>query len=181
MPATRDLVALFAPLARFYRKSGVELPEIVPLDGSEVPGSAGKLLVHEGDMTSRLRAHHGADIGLRVCSSVHDAGDLYRLVVLFREDTEAPVEFGAIRIMLDKLPEPARVRIDAGKEPLGAILESEKVAFTSHPQSYFSYDSDAFISVLLDAPVHASLYGRCNILATGGETFAEIVEILPGS
>ena len=179
MPATRDLTELFSPLARFYRKSGVELPEIEPLEGHEVPGSAGKLLVHDGDMTSRLRTHHGAEIGLRVCSSVQENGDLYRLVVLFREDTETPVEFGAIRIMLERLPESARARIEAGKEPLGAILESEKVPFTSHPQSYFQYTSDAFISLLLDAPVHASLFGRCNILATGGETFAEIVEILP--
>ncbi len=181
MPATRDLGELFAPLARFYQKSGVALPEIKPVDGHEIPGSARELLVHEGDMTSRLRAHHDSGIGLRVCSSVHEEADLYRLVVLFREDTEAPVEFGAIRIMLDRLPEAARLRVEAGKEPLGAILESEEVAFTSHPQSYFSYHSDAFISLLLDAPVHAPLYGRCNILATGGEAFAEIVEILPGS
>lgn len=172
---------LFAPLERFYRKSGIALPEIKFVDGELVPEPAKRLLVHAGDMTSRLRKHHGAEIGLRCVSVAYDEESMWRLVVLFRSDTGAPVEFGAIRIFLGVLDEDVRDLVVAGKEPLGGILERCGVDYTSGPKGYFRYGADAFVGILLDETVEKPLFGRCNELAMrqSGEVFAEIVEILP--
>jgi len=170
----------FAPLAHFYAKSGVALPKIDYLDGDSVPSPARSLLVHSSDMTSTLRQFYSAEIGLRVCSVAREEDIVSRLVVLHRRDTGSPVEFGAIRIFLDKLPEKVRSAVKGGEEPLGAILERFAVPYRSAPRAYFSFLADAFVGVLLDQVVDRELYGRCNVLSTpAGEPFAEIVEILP--
>lgn len=177
---TVDAERWLSPLSAFYARSGLELPATEPVDPDALPAASRTLLVHEGDMTSTLRRFHGSEIGLRVCAASRDAGSLGRLVVLYRKDTGRPVEFGAINITLDRLPEAVRERVVAGAEPLGGILEACRFPFQSRPRGFFRFDADPFIGVLLAQPIRHRLFGRCNVLATAeGETFAEIVEILP--
>jgi chorismate-pyruvate lyase len=181
-PPQTSLGELFAPLARFYQKSGIDLPEIELVPPADLPEPARSLLVHDGDMTSRLRNYHRSPVGLRVCSQVRDQDALSRLVVLYRTSDDAPVEFGAIRIDLGALTPEARRLVEAGAEPLGGILERCGLRFTSSPRAYFRYGADAFVGILLDEEVRKPLYGRCNTLSmAGGPHFAEIVEILPAS
>jgi chorismate-pyruvate lyase len=181
-PPRASLGELFAPLARFYRKSGIDLPEVELVPPVDLPEPARSLLVHDGDMTSRLRAFHRSPVRLRVCSQVREEDALSRLVVLYRTSDGAPVEFGAIRIDLGQLGPEARRLVEDGEEPLGGILERCGLRFTSSPRAYFRYGADAFVGILLDEEIRKSLYGRCNTLAlAGGRPFAEIVEILPAS
>lgn len=169
-----------APLGRFYAKSGLGLPEVEPVSRERLPEPARTLLAHDVDMTSTLRAFHGAGIGLRVCAVEETEDGIGRLVVLFREDSGRPVEFGAIFIRLGVLPDDVRDRVVAGREPLGAVLESCGVAFRSAPRGFFRFHADPFIGVLLEQEIRKPLFGRCNVLSTAdGTDFAEIVEILP--
>src|ERR1700761_5427779 len=53
---------LLYPLTLFRRKGGGPLPQYELVDGGEMPDPYRKLLVHNGDMTSRLEAFHGGSI-----------------------------------------------------------------------------------------------------------------------
>ncbi len=182
MPEVADeaFVALLDPIGRFYAKSGIELPGVERLDGTQLPEPARTLLVHERDMTSTLRRYHGSEIGLRVCSKSMEDGVLSRLVILDRADTGQPVEFGAIRVFLDRFEPEVSEAIATGGEPLGGILGRMGVPYVSAPRAYFRYEADAFVGLLLDQVIKRPLFGRCNVLSKpDGTTLAQIVEILP--
>ena len=168
------------PLEFFYghRSEPVPAPALIP--GEQMPEPYRHLLVHESDMTPRLRNYHGSQIGLEVIERQVNENFVMRLVVLHREDTGKPVEIGAIGIQLEGFDETTRTAILEGKIPLGGILEAEAIVHESQPKAYFSLESDTFLAGLLRQPVGTKLYGRCNALSRhDGLVFADIVEILP--
>src|SRR5438552_105801 len=108
---------LLFPLEDFYTRDGLMLPNVSPLPGEEVPEPYRQLLVHNGDMTPTLEAFHGERIHLRVISRQLDGDTLRREVVLTLDDSDRPVEFGAILIHLQHFPPAAREAILEGKIP----------------------------------------------------------------
>ena len=106
--------------------------------------------------------------------------ELTREVLLRRVGDLAPVEFGAIKIYLDKLPDDIAQPVRAAIRPLGGILEETKFDHLSAPRGYFRVEADELMVEMLGAEIGQVLYGRCNVLALNdGAVFAEIVEILP--
>ncbi len=178
--AAPNLLDLFMPLEFFYasRAEPMPCPRLIP--GSDMPAPYQHLLVHESDMTPRLRDFHGSPIGLRVVERQLSEDYVMRLVVLDRQTDQRPVEIGAIGIQLEGFPAAARADILAGQIPLGGLLEAHGIQHESAPKAYFTIPADAFLADLLGATVGAQLYGRCNALSHhDGLVFADIVEILP--
>lgn len=180
MLATPKAEAWLAPLQRFYEKTGQSLPPVRFLAAEELPEPERGLLVHSSDMTSRLRAYHGSEISLDVLDVEWQEQAMIREVILRRERDLAPVEFGAIKIHLDRLPKEVAEQVREGKRPLGGILEAARLPFTSGPRAFFEIEADALMAYFLGGKARALLRGRCNVLANQNrEDFAEIVEILP--
>lgn len=169
-----------APLTRFYDKAGQSFPEVTFLHGEAMPEPYQYLLVHHSDMTPRLAGFHKTGVALRVLALEVEEPVLTREVILQRDDNGRPIEFGAIRIFLDKLPPSIAGPVREAKLPLGRILQESAFEHLSAPRGYFRAQADGLMAELLDAPLETALYGRCNVLALPrGEVFAEIVEILP--
>ena len=182
MPATpkAERAVSLAPLTSFYNRAGQAFPEVSFIHGEAMPEPYRHLLVHHSDMTPRLKAFHGSEITLEVLALETNEPTLTREVVLRREDSLNPVEFGAIQIYLDKLPEKVAKPVRAAIQPLGGILEDAGFEHLSAPRGYFETKADKLMVELLGAELGQSLYGRCNVLALkDGTVFAEIVEILP--
>lgn len=171
---------LFQPLRVMYSRLGLALPPMHAVEGADMPQWSRRLLVHDGDMTPTLEAHHRATLHLHLLHRLIDGQALLRLVVLRRDDIDAPVEFGAIRIHLDRLPEAARDQVIASRKPLGSILADHAITHLSRPRGYFSVVSDPIINRALNMGESATLYGRSNLLLNhAGQPLAEVVEILP--
>lgn len=182
MPATPNAehAVSLAPLTSFYNRAGQAFPKVSFIHGEAMPEPYRHLLVHHSDMTPRLKAFHGSEITLEVLALETQEPSLTREVLLRRQDNLKPVEFGAIQIYLDKLPERIAKPVRAAIEPLGGILEKERFRHLSAPRGYFQAEADNLMVELLDAELGQTLYGRCNVLALkDGTVFAEIVEILP--
>src|SRR6266496_2745645 len=120
-PGTPDLPprAVAYPLDEFYARSGQALPPLDQVDGAAVPEPYKTLLVHERDMTSTLENFHKRGVHLRLVSRQRRGDEYFREVVLVLDGDEEPVEFGAIKISLDRLPEKARRQILQERFPLG--------------------------------------------------------------
>ena len=89
-------------LEDFHRRHGRPLPQFEILAAEAVPEPERSLLVHDRDMTRTLERHHGDTIHLRVLSRFHE-GDVYgRESILQLDRSDRPVEYGAIRIHLDR-------------------------------------------------------------------------------
>ena len=133
MPATPDLNAAeatshLAPLVFFYGL-GSARPRATFIPLEQLPEDERWLLAHDGDMTSRLREFHHSEIDLDVHAKQKVGAYLVRASVLNRRRDGIPVEFGAIGIHVDMLPEAAQRLVSEGHIPLGGILESERVPF----------------------------------------------------
>jgi chorismate-pyruvate lyase len=170
---------IIAPL-RFFYGLGSESPRVTFLPAEKLPDTERNLLVHDRDMTGRLREFHGCDITLDVHAKSRIGNYLVRASILRRKDDSAPVEFGAIGIHLDGFDEEARQLILECHVPLGAILTQRDIAHTSHPSGYFRIEIDHRLATLLGGWEGQTLYGRCNELRHGdGQALAEVVEVLP--
>lgn len=175
-----ELLSMLLPLHYFYAQEDRQLPDVELLDGGQVPEPERSLLVHDRDMTSTLRKFHGAPITLEVRKVERSDDYLMRMVVLHREDTGAPVEFGAIGIRLEKFEGPLREHIANGDAPLGRLLEKHIIDYRSCPKGYFSTPADPIIAEALAEEEGTTVFGRCNELTDPeGFAFADIVEVLP--
>jgi chorismate-pyruvate lyase len=168
------------PLNEFYAARGTPLPTIGHIAANEVPEPYRSLLVHNSDMTSKLEAFHNSKIRIQPLARHTSDNEYFREVVLVAENSNKPVEFGAIKIILDLFPNEAQEEILKEQRPLGRILNQYKIAFASRPRAFLSVPADDFISTTLKLDRATVLFGRRNTLVDAWERpLAEIVEILP--
>jgi chorismate-pyruvate lyase len=177
--APRQDEDILAPLIFFYGIGSVR-PRVTFVEPENLAEQERALLVHDTDMTPRLRDFHACEIDLDVAARARIGNYLVRASVLHRRKDGKPVEFGAIGIHLDALPEEAQKLTLEGLVPFGAILERVQVPHSSHPRGYFRISVDSRLAELLGATAGQVLYGRCNELRTGhGRVLADVVEVLP--
>jgi chorismate-pyruvate lyase len=168
-----------ALLGETYCRLGLTLPPITRLLADDVRAPYRQLLVHSNDMTPTLEEFHGGPVRLRVLGRTCTSATYQREVVLELERDGRPVEYGAICVHLDHLPEAARRRVLAEESPFGRILQQEAIAHLSWPQAFFAVTSDRHMSRLLDAREAAVLYGRRNVLVDGHRRLlADVIEIV---
>ncbi len=166
-------------LEHFYARLGQPVPVITDIEEGALPEPYCGLLAHSLDMTPTLENFHGAPVALQVLSREIEAHSYLREVVLTLTREELPIEYGVIRIRLDRFEARARFRVLAEECPLGHILRTEGIAHTSAPQAFFRLESDSHIGQLLRLDRPCSLYGRRNVLLDASHyLLAEVIEIL---
>ena len=172
---------LLYPLSMFRLTRGIPKLKYENIEGGDVPQPYLDLLVHSGDMTSRLEEFHGGRIKVCKLSSSSDGRAYFREVVLNTVAEGRVVEYGAIEIDLSNLPEEIREEILAAERPLGGILNDHRLSYSSAPRAFLKVSVDAAIKEALGLDEGADvLYGRSNaITGFNGESYARIVEILP--
>ena len=174
----RESTDVLEPLLRLH---GSGCGTFVFVEAESVPEPFNGLLVHEGDMTSRLEAFHQSRITLEVLQSRRSGESEYsREVILRRVCDGAAVEYGAIQIFLGVFEESLRVQILEGRVPLGGLLNQNQVRYYSRPQAFFHLQPGEDLAALIGVSTSVRLFGRCNLLyLEGGELMAQIVEVLP--
>jgi hypothetical protein len=172
--------SLVHPLDEFYTVAGLPLPPLNQIDGEAMPEPYKSLLVHQNDMTPTLEKFHRRSIHLQVLGRRQKDDAYFREVVLRLDETNQPVEFGAIKINLALFQPEARAEILREHLPLGHVLHEYKIAHASRPLAYLRLASDKFINDVLGMTGAQVLYGRRNTLFDPQDRpLAEIVEILP--
>jgi chorismate-pyruvate lyase len=171
-------------LEQFYARSGLPFPQLHRLPDIRLPEPYQRLLAHSADMTPTLEKFYGHTVGIRVLNFELHADSYLREVVLHAPGRGGsvnvlPVEYGVIRIFLDRLSAPARRRVLEQECPFGTILREENIVHSSWPQDFFRIEADARLAGLLRTGEGAALYGRRNLLRDDGRhVLAEVIEIL---
>ena len=130
-------------------------------------------------MTPTLASFYGQALRLRVLSREHQDDSYKREVVLWLAEDARPVEYGVIRIHLERLPPAARRLVLQEQRPLGDILHGEAIPHLSWPQAFFRLKSDAHAGAALGLRHPEFLYGRRNVLLDGSRhLLAEVIEVL---
>lgn len=174
-----DSSNLLYPLTLFCQKGGHPLPSCEPIEGAEMPEPYRGLLVHHGDMTSRLEAFFGGSIIIEVLHCEHTPEVYRREVVLRIEATGLPVEYGAIEIDLGAFDGEMRRLILEHHLPLGGLLNRFGVRYRSEPKGFLKLGPDAVMQEVFRLPEAREFYGRSNVLlGEEGRTLARIVEVV---
>ena len=170
---------LLYPLTRFCAHGGHALPACEVIEGAAMPQPYRDLLVHRGDMTSRLEAFHGGEIVIEVLHHEHTPETYLREVVLRVEATGLAVEYGAIEIDLSAFEGPLRQLILEEHLPLGGLLNRFGIRYRSEPKAFIRLGDDAVMQRVFETPRAHEFYGRCNVLlGEGDHVLARIVEVL---
>jgi hypothetical protein len=147
-----------------------------------VPEPFHGLLVHHGDMTSRLAEYHEEAIFLEILQAGQVEGAYMREVVLRGAGSHEAVEYGIIEVLLPNFSPSMQAAILEGGQPLGGMLVETGTEFGSSPLGYFRVKADAVGDVFSASPGGAVLFGRYNqLLGEDGVCLARIIEILPGA
>ena len=179
MTATLQQADLLFPLSHFCQASGHPFPACEIINGATMPEPYRTLLVHHGDMTSRLEEFHGAAMTLRVLHRETSGDACRREVLLCKEDSGLPVEYGAIEINLAAFDEPLRAQILEGRQPLGGLLNRHAIRYRSEPRAFLKLAPDSVMDAHFDLDGAHTLYGRSNVLlGDGNRVLARIVEVL---
>jgi chorismate-pyruvate lyase len=170
---------LLYPLTLFWQAGGHALPEHEVMEGAAVPEPYHRLLVHNGDMTSRLEAFWGGQIVLELLHCEHTASAYRREVVLHIEATDLPVEYGAIEIDLNAFDGELRQLILEHHLPLGGLLNRFGIRYRSKPKGFIKLGADTMMQRIFRLPEAREFYGRCNVLLDDNDrVLARIVEVL---
>ncbi len=167
------------PLPALYQAAGRELPvfEILPPD--QLSTEARRLLVHAGDMTSKLEEFFQDDMLLRVLQREHTAVHYRREVLLCCAKTMLPVEYGAIEIALNAFDEPMRSQILEARLPLGGLLNKNEIRYGSEPHAFLRFAPCERLAELFGLAEPQPLFGRSNrLISLSGVVLAQIVEVL---
>ena len=167
------------PLPLLYEAAAHPLPDFELVDPKSLPPAAHRLLVHTGDMTSKLEEFFCDEMALRVLRCDHTAEHYRREVVLYCAKSGQPVEYGAIEIELGKFDEVIRAEIVQGHAPLGGLLNRHAVRYRSRPRGFLRVAPDMRLAEMFQLPAPVSLYGRTNqLLDAENRVLASIVEVL---
>jgi chorismate-pyruvate lyase len=170
---------LLYPLTLFWQAGGHALPTYEVADGAAVPEPYHRLLVHHGDMTSRLEKFWNGQIVLELLHCEHSAAAYRREVVLHIEATDLPVEYGAIEIDLSAFDGELRQLILEHHLPLGGLLNRFGIRYRSEPKGFIKLGADSVMQRVFRVPEAREFYGRCNVLLGDNDrVLARIVEVL---
>jgi chorismate-pyruvate lyase len=170
---------LLYPLTLFCKNGGHPLPSCNVIAGEDMPEPYRGLLVHRGDMTSRLEEFHGGRVFIEVLHHEQTAEAYRREVVLRVENTGLPVEYGAIEIDLAAFDGELRRLILEEHLPLGGLLNRFGVEYRSEPRAFIRLGKDPVMQRVFGMPEAQIFFGRCNLLyGAGGRLLARIVEVL---
>lgn len=174
-----DANDLLYPLTLFCQNGGHPLPSCEPIEGAGMPDPYRGLLVHHGDMTSRLEAFFGGSIVIEVLHFEHTPEVYRREVVLRIEASGLPVEYGAIEIDLGAFDGELRQLILEQHLPLGGLLNRFGVRYRSEPKGFLKLGPDAVMQRVFGLPEAPQFFGRSNVLLNeDGRILARIVEVV---
>ncbi len=171
----REFVGVFhADPDRFARFSAAS--------ADDLPLGPRTLLAHASHMTLAMERFHGGPVRLVVASRRDcDDGRYAREILLTAADGRI-VQYGIVRLDLDRLPAAAAAAIRLESEPLGRILLSAGLLCDVHDVELLRVATGPEFAAVLTAAEGVVTFGRVATIRLDGHAVIELLEIVaPGT
>ncbi len=171
-PDLRELFEVFADLEQ------VDIPEFQIVAPAQVPLPYRDLLVHEHHMTVTVERFHGRPVELRVLSQRTHGHHYSRMILLTLQGTGEVVQFGIVRIDLDRCSPAVRTEVLAGRKPLGRILIEHDVLRHIDPSCFLRITPTPQMMHWFSTTESAPLWGRTATILCEGHRAIELLEVV---
>jgi len=164
-------------LVRLFYTFQNELATFVPISAPDLPPVPRRLLAHDEHMTITVESIHGSAVDVHVLASHTTDGAYCRKIYLTRQEDDAPVLFGIIRVNLSLLDEPVRRDILSQRIPLGRVLIRHNVLRKVELKELFKITPGIELARLLEC--EGTIYGRTGWIHLNDQPAVELLEIVP--
>lgn len=135
------------------------------------------MLVHNEHMTVTMERYHGTPVEVRVLAQRRE-GDIYaRKIVLLKQGTSIPVQFGIVRFDLSYVTPPVREEILRGETPLGRILIEHNVLRHIDLGAILEITAGPGLAQALDMQPGEKTYGRLATIFCNRRPAVDLLEI----
>ena len=153
------------------------LGEFAAVAPEKLPEDYRVLLDHDDHMTVTVEAFHGCLVDVRVLRQ-HRDGDVYsRNSLLACQSTGKVVQFGIMRINLQRLSPTVQKEIVSGETPLGRVLIRHNVLRHVELHRLWEIKPAAVLRDYLQLGDGEPIYGRSARIVVEGRPAVELLEI----
>ncbi|HET6422359.1 MAG TPA: hypothetical protein VFG20_01670 [Planctomycetaceae bacterium] len=166
----RSLTALFDHAQPLFQR-------VEHIPSAVTPEPYQSLLVHDEHMTVSMERFHRCTVDVRVLQHRHD-GDVYaREILLLKQGTDIPVQYGIVRFHLNYVTEPVRQEILARKTPLGRILINHNVLRHIDLNAILEITAGPGLASALQMPEGGVTYGRLATIFCNLQPAVDLLEV----
>jgi hypothetical protein len=135
------------------------------------------LLVHAEHMTVSMERFHDSPVAVGVLGRRQQGDEYAREIVLTKQGTTIPVQYGLVRFHLEYVTEPVRREILAERTPLGRILINHNVLRHIDLAAILEITAGPGLAAALHMPVGAVTYGRLATIFCDRQPAVDLLEI----
>lgn len=135
------------------------------------------MLVHNHHMTVTMEQFHQTAVDVRVLAA-KELGDIYaRKILLLKQGTDIPVQFGIVRFNFQYVTDAVRKEILAGQIPLGRVLITHNVLRHIDLGAILEFTAGPGLAEALQMPVGEKTYGRLATIFCNHQPAVDLLEI----
>jgi chorismate-pyruvate lyase len=135
------------------------------------------MLAHDHHMTLAMEEYHQCAVDVEVLAA-REAGDLYvREILLHKQGTTYPVQFGIVRFHFQYVTAAVREEIVAGEIPLGKVLIRHNVLRQIDLGAILLFTAGPGLAERLQMPTGAQTYGRLATIFCNQQPAVDLLEI----
>jgi chorismate-pyruvate lyase len=135
------------------------------------------MLAHDHHMTVAMETYHNCSVDVRVLDSKLDGNEYARKILLLKQGTDIPVQFGVVRFHLEYVTQAVREQIIAGQIPLGRILINHNVLRHIDLGAILELTAGPELARQLQMPVGDVTYGRLATIFCDRQPAVDLFEI----
>ncbi|MBI1349275.1 hypothetical protein GC163_23645 [bacterium] len=135
------------------------------------------MLAHNHHMTVTMEQYHQTSVDVRVLAA-KELGDIYaRKILLLKQGTNIPVQFGIVRFNFQYVTDAVRKEILAGQIPLGRVLITHNVLRHIDLGAILEFTAGPGLAEALQMPVGNKTYGRLATIFCNHQPAVDLLEI----
>ncbi|QDU37629.1 hypothetical protein Mal4_19440 [Maioricimonas rarisocia] len=144
---------------------------------STTPEPYKQMLVHEHHMTVTMEKFHGCSVDVKILERAYDKDVYCRKIILTKEGTDVPVQFGIVRFNFEYVTDAVRKEIEQGDTPLGRVLINYNVLRHIDLNAILKVTAGPGLAGYLNMPEGATTYGRIATIFCNHQPAVDLLEV----
>lgn len=135
------------------------------------------MLAHDHHMTVTMESYHQSPVDVRVLDQRSDENLYARKILLVKQGTELPVQFGIVRFNFQYVTDAVREEILAGSIPLGRVLINHNVLRHIDLGAILRVTAGPALATHLQMETGQTTYGRLATIFCNNRPAVDLLEV----